>query len=186
MSSKTSDVLGLSGRYADALLELAVDNGAVESVEADAKLLRQMVADSVDLRRFIESPVFSRADHMKGLDAVIEKAGIGDLTRKFVLLIAHNRRLFALSEILEVLLKKMAERRGEVTAAVTSARALTAAQRTALANALKKATGQDVNVEASVDPKVLGGLVVRIGSRMVDSSLRSQLQRLQLAMKGVG
>jgi F-type H+-transporting ATPase subunit delta len=182
----TSDVLGLSGRYADALLELAVESGAVESVEADAKLLRQLVADSADLRRFIFSPTFSRADHLKGLDAVLDKAGVGDLTRKFVLLIANNRRLFALSEILEVLLRKIVDWRGELTVAVTSARELTAAQRASLAKALKTATGRDVNVEAAVDPKVLGGLVVRIGSHMVDSSLRSQLQRLQLAMKGVG
>jgi F-type H+-transporting ATPase subunit delta len=182
----TSDVLGLSGRYADALLELAVESDAVESVEADAKRLRQLVADSADLRRFIESPVISRADHVKGLGAVLDQAGIGELTRKFVLLVASNRRLFALSGIIEVLLKKLADRRGEVTAAVTSARALSAAQKTSLAKALKKATGHEVNLEVAVDPKVLGGLVVRIGSRMVDSSLRSQLQRLQLAMKGVG
>lgn len=182
----TSDVLGLSGRYADALLELAVESGAVESVEADVKLLRQLVADSADFRRFILSPTFSRADHVKGLDAVLEKAGIGELTRKFVLLVANNRRLFALSDILEVLLKKIVDWRGELTAAVTSARELTAAQRASLIKALKTATGRDVNVEVAVDPKVLGGLVVQIGSHMVDSSLRSQLQRLQLAMKGVG
>lgn len=186
MSSKTSDVLGLSGRYADALLELASDNGAVESVEADVKLLQGVIADSDDFQRFIGSPAFSRADHIKGLTAVLEKAGVGEITRNFILLVASNRRLFALPAILDVVLAKLAEQRGEVTANVTAARELTATQQTALAKALKEATGKDVNIQVAVDPKVLGGLVVQIGSRMVDSSLRSQLQRLQLAMKGVG
>ncbi len=186
MSSKSSDVLGLSGRYADALVELAADNGAVESVEADVRLLQEVVAESADFRGFIANPAFSRANHVQGLEAVLSKAGIGEMTRKFVLLIASNRRLFALSEILEAVQRKIQEQRGEVTAAVTSARALTAAQQKTLAKALKTATGHDVKVNVAVDPKVLGGLVVQIGSRMVDSSLRSQLQRLQLAMKGVG
>ncbi len=186
MSSKTSDVLGLSGRYADALLELAADNGAVESVEADVKLLQEVIAESDDLQHFIGSPAFSRADHIKGLTAVMDKAGVGEITRKFVLLIASNRRLFALSAILDVVLAKLAEQRGEVTAHVTAARALTDAQHAALAKSLKQVTGGDVNLQVAVDPKVLGGLIVQIGSRMVDSSLRSQLQRLQLAMKGVG
>jgi len=184
VSSKTSDVLVLSGRYADALLELAADNGTVESVEADVKLLQGAIAESDDLQRFIGSPAFSRADHIKGLTAVLEK--VGEITRKFVLLIANNRRLFALPAILDVVLAKLAEQRGEVTANVTAARELTATQQTALAKALKEATGKDVNIQVAVDPKVLGGLIVQIGSRMVDSSLRSQLQRLQLAMKGVG
>lgn len=186
MSSKTSDVLGLSGRYADALLELAADNGAVESVEADVKLLQEVIAESEDLQRFIGSPAFSRADHIKGLTAVLEKAGVGEITRKFVLLIASNRRLFALPAILDVTLSKIAQGRGEVMAEVTAARALTAAQKTSLVNTLKEVAGGDINLQVTVDPKVLGGLIVKIGSRMVDSSLRSQLQRLQLAMKGVG
>lgn len=186
MSSKSSDVLGLSGRYADALLELAADNGAVESVEADVKQLQEVIASSDDFQRFIGSPAFSRADHVKGLTAVMEKSGISEVTRKFVLLIASNRRLFALSAILDVVLAKLAEKRGEVTANVTAARDLTATQLTALTKSLKEATGKDVNVQVDVDSKILGGLVVQIGSRMVDSSLRSQLQRLQLSMKGVG
>jgi len=178
--------MGLSGRYADALLELAAETGAVESVEADVKRLRDVLAESVDLQRFIASPAFSRAEHVQGVEAVLEKAEIGETVRKFVFLIASNRRLFALSAILETVLAKLAESRGEVTASVTSAKELTAKQQDALTKALKKATGRDVALDLAVDPKVLGGLVVQIGSRMVDSSLRSQLQRLQLAMKGVG
>lgn len=178
--------MGLSGRYADALLELAAETGAAESVEADVKRLRDVLAESVDLQRFIASPTFSRDEHIRGVEAVLEKAEIGETVRKFVFLIASNRRLFALAAILEAVLAKLAESRGEVTAAVTSAKELTAAQRKALAEALKKATGRNVALDLAVDPKVLGGLVVQIGSRMVDSSLRSQLQRLQLAMKGVG
>lgn len=178
--------MGLAGRYADALLELAAETGAVESVEADVKRLRDILAESADLQRFIASPAFSRDEHVSGVGAVMEKAEIGEATRKFVLLIAANRRLFALGAIFESVLAKLAESRGEVTASVTSAKKLTAKQQEALAVALKTATGREVSLDLAVDPKVLGGLVVQIGSRMVDSSLRSQLQRLQLAMKGVG
>jgi len=182
----TSEILGLADRYAEALIELAEQDGALEAVEADVGKLRAIVAESADFRHFIESPAYSRADHVKGIGAVLEKAGVGDLTRRFALLVASNRRLFALSAICDAVLAKLAERRGEVSAAVTAARELTAAQRESLKKALKKATGRDVNIEVAVDPKVLGGLVVQIGSHMVDSSLRSQLQRLQLSMKGVG
>lgn len=178
--------MGLAGRYADALLELAAETGAVESVEADVKRLRDVLAESADLQRFIASPAFSRDEHVQGVGAVLDKAEIGEITRKFVLLVAANRRLFALDAIFECVLAKLAARRGEVTAAVTSAKELTAKQKDALAKALKTATGREVALDLAVDPKVLGGLVVQIGSRMVDSSLRSQLQRLQLAMKGVG
>lgn len=178
--------MGLSGRYAEALLELAAETGAVESVEADVKRLRDVLAESVDLQRFIASPAFSRAEHVQGVEAVLEKTEIGETVRNFVFLIANNRRLFALSAILETVLAKLAESRGEVTASVISAKELTVKQQDALTKALKKATGREVALDLAVDPKVLGGLVVQIGSRMVDSSLRSQLQRLQLAMKGVG
>ncbi len=178
--------MGLAGRYADALIELAEETGAVESVEADVKRLRDILAESADLQRFISSPAFSRDAHLAGVGAVMDKAEVGETARKFVLLVAANRRLFALGAIFEAVLAKLADRRGEVTASVTSAKALTAKQQDALAKALKTATGREVALDLAVDPKVLGGLVVQIGSRMVDSSLRSQLQRLQLAMKGVG
>lgn len=178
--------MGLAGRYADALLELAAETGAAESVEADVKRLRDVLADSADLQRFIASPAFSRDAHIAGVGAVLDQVGVSETTRKFVLLVASNRRLFALAAIFDTVLAKLAEARGEVTAAVTSAKELTAKQKDALAKALKTATGREVALDLAVDPKVLGGLVVQIGSRMVDSSLRSQLQRLQLAMKGVG
>ncbi|MEO3428156.1 F0F1 ATP synthase subunit delta [Pelagibius sp. CAU 1746] len=176
----------LAGRYASALLDLADEQKLLDQVADDLKALRSLIAESEDLRRLLDSPVFSREEQRKAMTALMERAGIGELTRRFVLVVADNHRLFALPAMIEAYLSELAQRRGEITAEVTAARNLSDAQQAALLEALRSAVGSKVQLDLKVDPALIGGLVVKVGSRMIDSSLRSKLQRLQLAMKGVG
>lgn len=186
MTSEPVGANGLAGRYASALFDLADDAKELDRVADDLKRLGAMIRDSSDLDRLIRSPVIAREDQKRALAALMEKAGTGALTRKFVGLVAQNRRLFALPGMIAAYQAKLAERRGETTAEIVSAKALTAPQLDALAESLKKALGTKVAVDARIDVGLLGGLVVKVGSRMVDSSLRTKLQHLRLAMKGVG
>ena len=186
MAADTTGVAGLATRYATALFELARDSGALDTVAADLAALEKMIQDSADLRRLVRSPVIGRAQQGKAIDAVLEKAQVNDLTRRFVGVLAANRRLFALESIIAAYRQQLAKSRGELTAVVSTAQPMTDAQRAALDANLRRAVGVKVAVETKVDPSLLGGMVVRIGSRMFDSSLRSKLQRLQLAMKGTG
>jgi F-type H+-transporting ATPase subunit delta len=178
-------VSGLAQRYAAALFDLADERKALDAVAGDLQALRAMLRDSGDLRRLIRSPVLSREAQGKGIAALAEKAAISALTRNFLGLLAQNRRLFALPDMIEGYLSRLAEKRGEVTAHVVTAQDLSAAQREAVNEQLRKAVGRKVAVDIEIDPGLLGGLVVRVGSRMVDASLKSKLHRLQLAMKGV-
>ena len=186
MAGDITSVSDLAGRYASALLDLADERKALDEVAGDLKTVQALVAESEDLRRLLASPVFTREEQRKAMAALLEKAGVGELTRRFVLVVADNHRLFALSAMIESYLSELARRRGEITAEVTSARALSDAQQAALLNTLRSAEGDKVQLDLKVDPSLIGGLVVKVGSRMIDSSLRSKLQRLQLAMKGVG
>jgi len=179
-------VSGLAGRYAAALLELAEDKKQLDEIATELGELKQLVAGSEDLMRLIQSPIYSRSDQTQAMAAILDKAGAGDLTRRFVLTVAQNRRLFALTQIIDGYLAELARRRGEVTAEVTAARALTPDQREALDKTLRSQVGAKVKVDLKVDPTLLGGLIVKVGSRMIDSSLRSKLEKLQFAMKGVG
>jgi F-type H+-transporting ATPase subunit delta len=179
-------VSDLAGRYAAALLDLADERKTLDEVADDLKSLRALIEESEDLRRMIRSPVFTRDEQRKAMAALLDKAGIGDLARRFVLVVADNHRLFALPAMIAGYLAELAHRRGEITAQVTSARSLSDEQQSALVEALRTAVGGKVQLDLKVDPALIGGLVVKVGSRMVDSSLRSKLQRLQLAMKGVG
>jgi F-type H+-transporting ATPase subunit delta len=145
-----------------------------------------MIADSDDFRRFIKSPIISRAEQSKAIAALADKSQLSPLSHKFLGLLAVNRRLFALPGIIAAFRAILAERRGQATAQVTSAQPLSESQTASLIDALKKSVGRNVDVVAQVDPSILGGLIVKVGSRMVDSSLKSKLQRLKLAMKGVG
>lgn len=176
----------LAGRYAAALLDLADERKALDEVADDLKTLRSLIAESEDLRRLLGSPIFSREEQSKAMAALMDKAGTAELTHRFVLVVADNHRLFALSAMIEAYLSELAQRRGEITAQVTAARSLSDAQQSALLEALRSAVGGKVQLDLKVDPALIGGLVVKVGSRMIDSSLRSKLQRLQLAMKGVG
>lgn len=184
MASETSLASGLAGRYATALYELADEAKQLDLVAADLARLKAMVEQSPDLRRLISNPLVSREQQAKAMDALVKQAGLGDLTRRFVGTVARNRRLFALRSIIEAFTRMLAERRGELTAEVISARPLSTQQVEAVNTALRSAVGRKVMMDLKVDPKLLGGLKVKVGSRLVDASLASKLQRLQLAMKG--
>ena len=184
VASDTSLAAGLAGRYATALYELADEAKQLDTVASDLARVRAMIDESDELRRMINSPLISREQQAKSIDALVAQAGVGDLTRRFVRIVASNRRLFALRSIIEVFTRMLAERRGELTAEITSARPLSPQQAEAVNAALRGAVGRKVSMELNVDPKLLGGLRVKVGSRLVDASLASKLQRLQLAMKG--
>lgn len=177
---------GLPGRYALALLELADERKQLDPVAEDLRGLKVAIDGSEDLRRLIRSPVFTRAQQGRAMAAILDQAGVGELTRRFVLLVARNRRLFALDRMIAAYLAELARRRGEITARVTSATALDDEQQRTLVETLRQEVGAKVQVELDVDPGLIGGLIVRVGSRMIDNSIRNKLQRLQLAMKGVG
>ena len=185
MSSEITAASGLAGRYATALLDLAENEKVVDVVADDLKDLQAMIEESDDLTRLLRSPVITRADQLKAISALMDKAGMNALTKKFISVIANNRRLFALASIIKAYLAILSQRRGEVTAVVTSATELNDKQVKDLGASLKKITGSDVAVQTAVDPDLLGGLVVKVGSQMFDSSLRTKLQHLSLAMKGV-
>lgn len=180
----TAGVSGLAGRYAAALFELSEERGELDAVAEDLDGIRRMLRVSADLRRLAASPVVSREDQSKAVAAVMERAGVAALTASFVGVVARNRRLAALDEICEAFGELLAARRGERTAEVTTAHPLTDAQREALARQLRGMTGTGVAIDERVDASLLGGMVVKIGSRMVDSSLRTKLQRLELSLKG--
>jgi len=186
LASEATGDTGLAERYAAALFDLADERRALDAVAGDLRELRAMVQGSGDLMRLLRSPVLSRDEQGKAVAALAERAGLSPLTRDFLGVVARNRRLFAVPSMIEAYLKKLAERRGEVTAAVTVAQPLTEARQAALTEQLRRAVGARVAVVIRVDPALLGGMIVKIGSRMVDASLSSRLQRLRLAMKAAG
>lgn len=174
---------GLAGRYASALYDLAREKNAVEAVERDLKSLERAVHSSADLVRLIKSPVFSREDQWKAMEEVLKRMNVSDLTRRFIGVVAANRRLFVLPEIIAAYFAALAKARGEATAMVESATELSRAQADALKASLKSALGDKINLVEKLEPALLGGLVVRVGSLMVDSSLRTRLNSLELAMR---
>lgn len=184
MSSETTGAI--AQRYAAALFELAEEHNALDQVAADLKAFRDMAAASDDLIRLLRSPVIGRDAQVRAITAVADKAGFSDLTRRFLGMVAGNRRLFSVDGMIGAFLAHLAAKRGEVTATVSAAAPLSDAQLSSLTETLKAAVGSKVAIDVHVDPSLLGGLVVRVGSRMIDNSLRTKLQHLQLAMKGVG
>ncbi len=185
MASEATGVSGLADRYAAALFDLADERKLLDQVADDLHNLRGLIDESADLRRLVKSPVLTRADQGKAMAALAERAQFQPISRNFLGLLGQNRRLFALPDMITGFLNRLAERRGEVTAQVTVAQELTPVQHDALTEQLRQAVGRKVTVDIRVDPSLLGGLVAKVGSRMVDASLRSKLHRLQLAMKGV-
>jgi F-type H+-transporting ATPase subunit delta len=177
---------GMAGRYATALFELALEAGAVDSVLADLRRFNALLDESADMTRLVRSPVFTADVQSKALAAVLEKAGIGGLAAQFLRVVTSNRRLFAVRDILRAYGALVARHKGEVTAHVTVAEPLSDAHRSEIQDTLNAVTGKDVRVEVKVDPSIIGGLVVKLGSRMVDSSLRTKLNALKHAMKEVG
>jgi F-type H+-transporting ATPase subunit delta len=182
----TSAISGVAGRYASALFELADNARSLDQVAEDLRTFRTMAGESADLARLLASPVVGRGLQGKALLAVLDAAGIKGLTRNFIGTVAANGRARELVAMATAFLAELASRRGETTATVTSAVPLTPAQLQELSDALRSVLGgAKVSVDAHVEPEILGGLVVQVGSRLFDSSIRSKLQRLQLAMKGV-
>lgn len=177
----------VAGRYAAALFDLANEQRQLREIEQDMLSLQTMLDDSEDLRRVVRSPVLSSGNQSRAIAAVAEKASLGSLTINFLKLVSRNRRLFVLQDMIRNFRLLAARHRGEVTADVTSAHPLSDAQMTALKDTLRASTGgKDVQVNSRVDPNLLGGLVVKVGSRMIDSSLRTRLNNLKIAMKGIG
>ena len=186
MSSESTGASELAERYATALFELAERDKVLDDIAQDLAKISEMLGGSEDLGRLVRSPVISGKDQVKAMAAVLDKAGVQDITKNFVGVVAANRRLFALPGMIVAFNAILAGRRGEATAEVVSAAKLTKKQIDSIGASLKKAIGTAVTVDAKVDPDILGGLIVKVGSRMVDSSLRTKLQHLRLAMKGVG
>jgi F-type H+-transporting ATPase subunit delta len=186
VAKSSSPVSGIAERYAGSLYELAVQSNSVAEVEADLSRFEALLTESDDLSRMIKSPVFSAEEQFKAVAAIADKAEIAGLVGNFLRVVAKNRRLFAVPAMIKAFRAIAADARGEVAADVTSAHPLTAAQQEELKTTLKGVTGKDVAIAAAVDPTLLGGLVVKIGSRQIDTSLRTKLNSLKLALKEVG
>ena len=185
MATEATGQSAVATRYAGALYELAEPKNQLDDVAKSLKTVKTLLNDSGDLRRLVASPIIGRDKQAKAMAAVLSKAGVTDLVSRFVGVVAKNGRLAALGEIADAFLRLLATRRGEVTVEVRSAQPLAEREMQALGQALKPIAGDKVSFDVKVDPSILGGLIVRVGSRMFDSSLRTKLQRLQLAMKGV-
>ena len=186
MAAENPSVSGVSGRYATALFELARDQKSVDSITADLDRFEAMLADSADLRRLVRSPVFSAGEQSKALGAVLDQAGISGISANFLKVLTANRRLFAVADVIRAFRALVAKFKGEATADVTVAEMLKDRNLDALKAALKTVTGKDVALNVKVDPSIIGGLVVKLGSRMVDSSLRTKLNSIKHAMKEAG
>jgi F-type H+-transporting ATPase subunit delta len=186
VSEPASISLGIAARYASALFDLAKEGGALAALEADTTALTETLAASEDLRAVIASPVVSREDQGKVMAAIAGKLGLSTLMSNTIALMADKRRLFVLPQLMSRLADLIAEEKGEVTAEVTAARALSAAQSKKLAETLKATVGKTVKLKTTVDESLIGGLVVKLGSTMIDTSVKAKLAALQNAMKEVG
>ncbi len=184
MAGEDPIISGMAGRYAGALFELAREEKAVDKVKADLEQFDALIAANPDLNRMVRSPVFSADEQLKALSAILDKAGISGIAANFLRVIATNRRLFALREIIRGYRALVAKHKGEVSAQVTVAEKLSDANLDALKSALKSVTGgKDMDLDVKIDPAIIGGLIVKVGSRMVDSSLRTKLNAIKFAMK---
>jgi len=186
VSEPASISSGIAARYAAALFELAKEAKALKALEADVDALDAALATSADLREMIASPVLGRAEQGAAIGAIADKAGLSDLTANTLALMAAKRRLFVLPMLSADLRARIADEKGEITAEVVSASKLSAAQAKQLAATLKERVGRTVKLNATVDETLIGGLVVKVGSQMIDTSIRSKLASLQNAMKEVG
>ena len=176
----------MAGRYATALFELALEGNVVDAVEADLQTFGQLLTQNADLARLVRSPVFTAEEQTRAMTAIVERAGITPLAAKFLRFVASNRRLFAVQDMIKAYRALVARHKGEVRAEVTVAERLSDAHLAAIKNALASVTGKQIDVDVRVEPAIIGGLVVKLGSRMVDSSLRTKLNAIKHAMKEVG
>ncbi|MGC6485473.1 MAG: F0F1 ATP synthase subunit delta [Candidatus Puniceispirillales bacterium] len=183
----SSSLAGFTGRYANALYQLAEEKGRVDAVAVDLRAILDLIEESEDFSRFISSPAISRDDQKKAVSAILEKAGADDLVQQFIGVVAENGRLFAVKAIIDQFLTDLAARRGEVSAEVISATSIDSDLQDEVKKAVAKVAGSDkVSLSMRVDPSLIGGLIVRVGSRMIDSSIKSKLNRLEMTMKGIG
>lgn len=186
MAGEDHTVSGVAGRYATALFELGLEEKALEQIEVDLNRFGEALDAVDDLARLVKSPVFSAEEQGRALAAILDELKIEGLTKNFLLLVSKNRRLFAVPDMMTAFRAMLAAHRGETSATVTAASKLTEAQVTALKQALQAALGKDVMLDQRVDPSLIGGLMVKVGSRMIDTSLRTKLTSLKHAMKEVG
>lgn len=184
MPAEKSLVSGLSGRYATALFDLAVERKSLDAVAGDIDTLDAVIKESDDFVRVLRSPLLARDTQVQAVTAVLAKAGVGDLVRQFVGTVGANRRLFALPNMIKDFRSLHAAHKGETTAEVVSAVPLAEAQVAALSSQLTEALGREVSIDTRVDAQLLGGMVVRVGSRMLDASVKTRLQSLKHAIKG--
>jgi len=186
VAAEDPTVSGVSGRYATALFDLARDQNVVDAVKADLDNFEVLLNESADLKRLVRSPVFSADSQSRALVAVLEKAGISGISANLLKVLTANRRLFAVADVIRAYRALVAKYKGEASADVTVAEPLSDKNLDALKAALKSVTGKDVALNVKVDPSIIGGLVVKLGSRMVDSSLRTKLNSIKHAMKEAG
>lgn len=177
-------VSGMAGRYAGALFELALEEKATDTVRQELDQFDALIAESADLNRLVRSPVFGADEQLKALNAILAKAGLSGLTANFLRVITTNRRLFAVRDMIRAYRALVAKNKGEVVAQVTVAEPLNDQNKEALKGALKSVTGgKDIDMDVTIDPAIIGGLIVKVGSRMVDTSLRTKLNSIKIAMK---
>jgi F-type H+-transporting ATPase subunit delta len=185
MAGEGAHLSGMAGRYATALFELALEYNALDAVKVDLDRFDALIAESADLARVVRGPAFSSEEQARALTAVLDLIGLRGLSAQFLLTVASNRRLFAVRDMIKAYRALVARHRGEVTAQVTLAQHPSEQHLSAIKEALNAVTGKDVQVDVKVDPAIIGGLVVKLGSRMVDSSLRTKLNMMKHAMKEV-
>ena len=183
MAGEKSIVSGMAGRYATALFELAHEERAVDAVKADLDGFDAMIAENPDLARLVRSPVFTADEQANAIGKLVEKAGFGPAAAHFLLVVAKNRRLFAIRQMIRDFRLLVARYKGEASAEVTLAEKPSEQHLNAIRDALKGVTGKDVQIDVKIDPAIIGGLMVKLGSRMVDSSLRTKLNAIKFAMK---
>jgi F-type H+-transporting ATPase subunit delta len=176
----------VAGRYASALFELAAELNKTREVESDLVKFQSLYDESADLKRMVRSPVISADEQANAVSAILNRISADPISINFFKLLAQNRRLFAAPEMIKAFLAIAARSRGEVTAEVTSAIALSDAQVAELKKTLKEKVGKDVSLSQRVDPSLLGGLVVKLGSRMIDSSLKTKLSNMKVVLRGTG
>ncbi len=186
MSETASISTGIAGRYASAVYDIVKEGKKVKALESDLDTLQDALSDSEDFRDLINSPVYTRDEQGAAISAIAKKMKLSDTMSSTLSLMASKRRLFVLPALVKALREAIAEDKGEVTAEVTSAKALTKAQSDKLAKSLKSSTGKTVTLQTTVDESLIGGLIVKVGSKMIDTSIRSKLNSLQNAMKEVG
>jgi len=186
VAAQQSITSGFAGRYATALFDLAKESGAVDTVVADLTTFDALIEAHEDMQRFVRSPVFSAEDQVKALQPILEKIGVKGLAQKFLLLVATQRRLFAVRQMVKAFRQLVDQDRGVTRATVTLAETPSSKALDAIKAALKDVAGAGAEIDLEIDSEIIGGIIVQIGSKMVDSSLRTKLNGIRTAMKEVG